>query len=146
MGISLLVYVSPGFAQDPLQAHKALLQEAREWIASGQGNIAYNKLLPLETTLAGHAEFDTLFGQAALQANEPSIAAFAFERCLSVQPANGLCRLGIARAHLELHEATSARQELTLLQQAKPPAAVQKTIEIGRASCRERVYIQVEAA
>lgn len=129
MSISLLVYVSPGFAQDPLQAHKALLQEAREWITSGQGNIAYNKLLPLEAALAGHAEFDALFGQAALQANEPSIAAFAFERCLSVQPSNGLCRLGIARAHLELHEATRARQELTLLQQAQPPAAIQETID-----------------
>jgi len=129
VGTSLLVYASPGFAQDPLETHAVVLQEAGAWIASGQGNIAYNKLRSLEARLAGHVKFDTLFGQAALQANEPSIAAFAFERCLSVEPDNGICRLGVARAHLELSEASRARNELSILQQSKPPAAVQKTID-----------------
>lgn len=109
-------------------AHQTELKKASEWISAGRGAVAYELLAPLETDLAGVIEFDVLYGQASLQANQPSHAAFAFERCLAVQPDNGICRLGIAKAHIDLQEVASAQSELNILQQAEPPEPVQKII------------------
>ena len=83
---------------------------------------------PLETQLAGHRDFDYLYGQTALQAQQATVAALAFERCLAVNPRDGLCRLGMARAHIALQEESRARQEIHYLQQSNPPKAVQQAI------------------
>src|SRR5690625_1386085 len=74
--------------------HAATWRKAQEWLQSGQPKTAYELLAPLEDELAGSIEFDLLFGQAALNADRPSVAAFAFERCLAIDPMHGLCRLG----------------------------------------------------
>lgn len=108
--------------------HGSAVQQARDWLNQGQGKTAYELLAPLEPELAGDVEFDVLFGQAALQADRPSEAAFAFERCLAVQSANGTCRLGIARAHISLQEVASARAELATLSAASPSTQVQEVI------------------
>ena len=110
------------------ETNQAILTEAREWLDKGQGKTAYQLLSPLETQMAGQPQFDYLLGLSALAVNEPSQAAFAFERCLAFEPRNGLCRLGMARAHLELAEQDSARAELDLVSQSSPPEPVQKAV------------------
>lgn len=111
-----------------MSVHGATLKQAHDWLQQGQAKTAYNMLAPLEPELAGQTEFDWLFGQAALHSDRPSEAAFAFERCLAIDPSNGLCRLGIARAHISLQEVASARDELDILSQASPPSQVQDVI------------------
>lgn len=108
--------------------HDATLRKAHDWLQQGQAKTAYSMLAPLESELAGQTEFDWLFGQAALNSDRPSEAAFAFERCLAMDSTNGLCRLGIARAHISLQEVASARDELEILSQASPPSQVQDVI------------------
>src|SRR5690625_7038505 len=65
-------------------AHDATLSKAHEWLQQGQAKTAYDLLAPLEPELAGIPSYDWLFGQAALNSDRPSEAAFAFERCLAV--------------------------------------------------------------
>lgn len=108
--------------------HAAILSKARDWLQHGQAKTAYGLLAPLESELAGQPHFDWLFGQAALHSDRPSEAAFAFERCLSVDSANGLCRLGMARAHISLQEVARAKDELAILSQASPPTQIQEVI------------------
>src|SRR5690625_4196531 len=108
--------------------HSNTLRTAQQWLEQGHATTAYHLLAPLEADLAGVTQFDWLFGQAALHSDRPSEAAFAFERCLATDPTNGLCRLGMARSHIALQEIASARDELEILSQASPPAAVQDVI------------------
>lgn len=133
--------------------HGDTLRQAQQWLEQGQAKTAYNLLSPLEAELAGLTAFDWLFGQAALHSDRPSEAAFAFERCLAVDPTNGLCRLGIARAHIALNEVASAQDELAILSQASPPDAVQDVIrdymaqlsgtEVANQDTRLTSYIQL---
>ncbi len=137
------------------QRHQATLERAHDWLDHGQGKAAYDLLQPLLPELSGLVVYDTLFGHAAIQADEPSQAAFAFERCLASQPENGTCRLGMARAHMDLQEVASARQELNALSSAGAPEHVQEVIEdyVNRLSGVEAVntdtrltsYIEVGA-
>lgn len=126
--IAVLFNMQSASAQELTQNQTNALKEASEWLSAGQGKTAYIKLAPLESNMAGIPEFDVLYGQSALQADEPSVAAFAFERCLSIQPLNGVCRLGMARSHIALQESSSARNELSVLQQSSPPDQVQQVI------------------
>jgi opacity protein-like surface antigen len=105
-----------------------ILARAQEWLRSGQGRAAYATLEPREKALAGLPQYDYLLGESALAAGEPTRSAFAFERCLSVEPMNGACRLGMARAHMSLSEVAGARQELTTIAQSAPPPEVQKVV------------------
>lgn len=142
--------VHPGAAAS---AHGDILRQAQQWLEQGQAKTAYGLLAPLEAELAGSMSFDWLFGQAALHSGRPSEAAFAFERCLAVDPMNGLCRLGIARAHISLQEVASAQDELTMLSQSSPPDAVKSVIadymaqlsgtEVADQDTRLTSYIQI---
>lgn len=118
----------PVGAMPPDQDDTELMARAQEWLEQGRARTAYSMLESREHVLAGEPSYDKLLGLAALAANEPSRAAFAFERCLAVQADHGVCRLGMARAHIALSEAASARQELTLIAATSPPAPVQKAV------------------
>ncbi|MBV6273242.1 DUF560 domain-containing protein [Alcaligenaceae bacterium CGII-47] len=133
--------------------HHDTLGKAQDWLNSGQARTAYGILLPLLGELAGQPSYDYLLGQAALGSGEATHAAFAFERCLSVQPQNGLCRLGMARAHMALSETESARLELHTLAQSAPPTQLANAItdyldeltgtESGHDDTRLRAYVQL---
>lgn len=127
-GLGLIPATSAATMPAGSSAHDSTLRKAQEWLEQGQAKTAYDMLAPLESDLAGAVLFDWLFGQAALNSDRPSEAAFAFERCLAVDPMNGLCRLGIARAHISLQEVASAQDELDILSQASPPEPVQDVI------------------
>lgn len=136
-----------------LQTHQDALAQARDWLNAGQAGTAHRILLPLQDDLSGEPSYDFLFGQASLGTGHGTQAAFAFERCLSVQPDNGLCRLGMARAHMALTETDSARLELDTLAQSAPPVQLASVItdyldeltgtESGHDDTRLRSYVQL---
>lgn len=109
------------------QNDEAHLDQARSLLKSGQAKEALAQLTPLENRLAGEPAFDTLLGRAALAAGEPSTAAFAFERCMAVDPQAVTCRLGMSKAHIALHDPGNARATLHPLR-AHPDTEVQRTV------------------
>src|SRR5690554_2841727 len=111
------------------EQYQQQLSAVQSQLHSGQGQTAYNALLSLEDQLAGYPSFDLLFGQSALMAGEGTRALIAFERCLTISPKMGDCRLGLAQAHLSLGEVQSAKEELTYIQKSAPPDAVAKVVE-----------------
>lgn len=133
--------------------HQASLTRAQEWLDVGQAQAAYDLLLPLEGDLAGEPVYDYLYGQSALGVGQNTRAAFAFERCLSINSMNGLCRLGMARAHMALTEVDSARMELRTLAQSGAPTEVNSIVtdyldeltgtESGHEDSRLRSYVQL---
>lgn len=121
--------ILPAMAADALQDNQRVLEQANTDLANGDAASAYKRLLPLEDRLAGEPRFDYLFGQAALGVHQDTRAAMAFDRCLAVQPRNGDCRLGMAQAHMQLHEQQSARNELETIQASRPPEKVARVVE-----------------
>lgn len=106
-----------------------IIGQGAEQLRAGQGAQAYRDLLPHVAWLAGRPDFDQVFGQAALVADQPTQAAFAFERCLAVNPRDGLCRLGMLRAHMMLAEVQAARNEIDIIAQSAPPPEVQAILD-----------------
>ena len=106
----------------------AVLKQADQLLAQQQPKAAYDLLAPLEDDRAGQPDYDYLLGLSALESGNAAQAAFAFERCLTVDPKNGPCRVQMARTHLALGENKSARQELDTIQQYNPPPEVQKMV------------------
>lgn len=117
-----------------------LLAQADQLIGQGQAQAAFDLLAPLEDERAGDPDYDYLLGLAALDTGRGGIAAFAFERCLAVDPKNGPCRVQMARTHLALGENASAREELETVQSSRPPQEVSDMVTrfLGALSQRER--------
>ena len=128
------------------EQYQQQLSAAQSQLHSGQGQTAYNALLPLEDQLAGYPSFDLLFGQSALMAGEGTRALMAFERCLTISPKMGDCRLGLAQAQMRLGETQSAKEELTYIQQSAPPEAVANIVEqyLGELSGQKRRSSQLK--
>lgn len=125
VGIALLGWTIVGatYAADDAVLQHAM-QQAQQKMHEGRSDQAYAILAPYEYTQAGQVGFDYLFGQVAAAASHPSQAAFAFERCLAVDPQQGECRLGMIHAHLMLNELDSAGKEITLVSESSPPKEV----------------------
>lgn len=105
------------------------LMQASQKVQQGNNQAAYQTLLPLESELAGNPEYDRALGQAALGAKHPTHALMAFDRCLAVMPKNGLCRLGVAQAHIMLDEKQSAETQLNIIKRSAPPQQVAEAVE-----------------
>lgn len=118
-------------AAAPLAASAAIdatITQAQQLLRQKQAQAAYDLLAPLEDERAGDPDYDYVYGLAALESGKPGVAAFAFERCLAVDPRNGPCRVLMARTHIAMGEHKSARQELETVQGAQPPAEVQELV------------------
>lgn len=116
-----LAMATPVSADEVLQKAEALIKE--------QQNIqAYDLLTPLEDERAGDPNYDYLLGMAFLGVGEPTRAAFAFERCLDVEPNNGPCRVQMARTHIVLGETPNARNELQTIKDYNPPPEVENLV------------------
>lgn len=129
-----------------------LLAQADQLLARGQAQAAFDLLAPLEDERAGNPDYDYLLGLAALETGQGGIAAFAFERCLAVDPKNGPCRVQMARTHLALGENGSARIELETVKASAPPREVDElvsrylgTVARREAGERRRVAAHVQA-
>jgi tetratricopeptide (TPR) repeat protein len=116
-----IVLATSAYADDVLQQAESLINQ--------QQNVqAYDLLAPLEDKRAGDPNYDYLLGLILLNVGEPSRAAFAFERCLDVEPDNGPCRVQMARTHIALGETPNARQELQTIKDYNPPPQVQNLV------------------
>ncbi len=116
-----VVAATPVFADDVLQRAEALINLQR-------ASQAYDILAPLEDDRAGQPQYDYLLGLSLLEMGEAHNAIFAFERCLSVEPKNGPCRVQMARSHLALGETPNARAELATISDYNPPPEVQQLV------------------
>ena len=116
-----VVITTPLYADDVLQRAETLLNQK-------QNIQAYDLLTPLEDQRAGDPNYDYLLGLAFLGTGEPSRAAFAFERCLEVEPNNGPCRVQMARTHITLGETPNARNELQTIKDYNPPPEVENLV------------------
>ncbi|HNL36030.1 MAG TPA: tetratricopeptide repeat protein, partial [Agitococcus sp.] len=105
-------------------ASEDILNRADALIRLQSPEQAYELLAPLEDELAGTPQFDYLLGLSLLEQNKPQNAIFAFERCLTVEPTNGPCRVQMARTHLALGEASNARAEFEIINEYNPPAEI----------------------
>lgn len=105
-----------------------VLNQAESLLAQHQSEAALRLLTPLEDERAGDPAYDYLLGLAYLEQQEPTLAAFAFERCLGSDPKNGPCRVQMARTHMAMGETANARTELENIQAYKPPPAVQALV------------------
>ncbi len=106
----------------------ALLQQAEQLLGQQRAQEAWILLSPLEDDRGGEPDFDLLLGRAALATGHHTEAAFAFERCLAIDPKNGPCRMQMAQAHMLLGETDSARLELNTIQEYSPPPEVQSLV------------------
>lgn len=129
-----------GLGLSGLAQADATLQQADQLLNQRQPESAWKLLSPLEDDRGGDPAFDYLLGRAALESGRATEAAFAFERCLAVNPKDGPCRVHMARAHLAMGELSSARSELETIQASEPPAEVQGLVAqyLGALGSRER--------
>ena len=121
--LGLVAWVFPVLAQD------ALLDDARSRLAVGDAVGAYALLSPAEEERAGEPDFDYLLGIAALDSGQATLAVFALERVVSVQPDNVLARAELARAYTTLREFESARDELNIVRSSSVPDEAKAQVE-----------------
>lgn len=110
-------------------SRQKLLQDADKLIKSGNAAEAYALLEPEESKRAGDPDYDYLLGIAALDSGKPTLAIFALERVLAVQPKHLQARAEIARAYFATGEKVAAKKEFESVQSQNPPKEVNATIQ-----------------
>jgi tetratricopeptide (TPR) repeat protein len=110
-------------------ADDATLNEAREFIKSGNHKAAYELLLPLESERSGDVQYDMLLGVAAIEGGENSRGIFALERVLAQEPNNIEARALIAKGYYKAGEAENAKSEFNNVLSQNPSAEITKLIE-----------------
>lgn len=134
VGCAVLVLAAGiGHAQQlpDLKAAEAALQQ-------GRGAAAYRALEPFEAQYAGDAEFDYLFGIAALDAGLADKATLALERVVILKPSFLAARLDLARAYFALGDLDLARIEFETLRRENPPPVALAAIESYLSMIAER--------
>lgn len=110
-------------------SRQKLLQDADKLIKSGMAAEAYALLEPEQSIRAGDPDYDYLLGIAALDSGKPTLAIFALERVLAVQPKHLQARAEIARAYFASGEKVAAKKEFESVQSQNPPKEVNATIQ-----------------
>lgn len=106
-----------------------LLDQAQGLMDQKQSQAAYELLTKELTNRAGTENFDLLLGIAALDSGHPTMAVFAFERVLDVNPNNARARAELGRAYFEMNENEAAREEFNRVKGQAVPAEVGTTID-----------------
>ncbi|GAB6042977.1 surface lipoprotein assembly modifier [Endothiovibrio diazotrophicus] len=119
-------------------ASPELLSQARELMAAGQADAAYQLLVAEEATRAGELEFDYLLGIAALDAGHPEMATLSLERVLAVNPRHAGARLDLGRAWFAMGDLDRAETELRAVQGLNPPAAASRAVTRYLAAIEQR--------
>jgi tetratricopeptide (TPR) repeat protein len=107
---------------------ESILTQGHQLVASQQMQQAYELLAPHEFELAGNADYDYLYGTAALDTGHADLAIFALERVLDERPSFAGARLELARAYYEVGDNESARYQFDYLQAQNPPPNVKAAI------------------
>lgn len=108
---------------------QSLTEQAAAHIEAGRYAAAYQMLSPQESERAGDPQFDLLLGISALETGRHTLAVFALERVLAVQPDNARARAEIGRAYLALGESVGARRELEAVRNQNVPPEVARSID-----------------
>jgi tetratricopeptide (TPR) repeat protein len=106
-----------------------LLDRAQGLMDQKQHQAAYELLIKELPNRAGAENFDLLLGIAALDSGHPTVAVFAFERVLDVNPNNARARAELGRAYFEMNENEAAREEFNIVKGQAIPAEVGTTID-----------------
>lgn len=110
------------------------MQQATRLLNKGNAQAAYDILSPLESHYSFDANYNYLFGLAALKTQHFSQARNAFERTLLLQPKNAGAYLDLAITEIELSNFTEARRLLREVKQRfNPPAGINRVIEAYQA-------------
>lgn len=118
-------------------AASAELQRARQMLAEGRYQDAYELLQPIEAAERGDAAFNLLLGEAALRTQRPEHAQALFRQALALQPQSIDAHLGLGRAYLALGDYASADIEFeTVLRFDDLPADLRLRAEIYAESAR----------
>lgn len=111
----------PAFADADLDLARALLGE-------GRASEAYERLAPMEFARSGDADFDYVFGLAALASGRPGLATLVFERVIAVDPNYAAAHLDMGRAYYALGDLERAEQSFTVVRALNPPPEALATI------------------
>jgi tetratricopeptide (TPR) repeat protein len=113
------------------------LPQARQLIADGRYQQAYELLQPLQDSSQGDAAFNLLLGEAALRTQRAELAKQSFERSLAAQPDAVDAHLGLGRAYLALGDYARAKIEFeTVLRFEDLPDDLQLQVEIYAEAAR----------
>lgn len=107
------------------------IARAREYVAEGNYQGAYDLLAPFAADHTGDAEFNALLGEAALRTNRAEEAVAFFRHSLVANPDSKLAHLGLARAYLAQGNYAAAKIEFeTVLRFDDLPADLHQQVEI----------------
>ena len=126
--ILAFVYQLQLFAAD----NELLISEMDNLITSGQYEAALDLGDDNLEFWEGDAEFDYLYGLAALEAGSPNEAVFALERVAATSTdgmLRELARLELARAYFVTNNLSAAENIFTQVLENNPPANVQQNIQ-----------------
>ena len=112
--------------------------QLRSLLEAGQATQAYQLALPHLAEQEGNADFDFLYGQAAIDAGKVNEGIYALERVLFANPQHLRARLELARGYFLVGEDRSARREFERVLATNPPAAVKDKINYFLAAIRLR--------
>ncbi len=129
MNKPLLILLAVTVLMVSAHADESALAAAQKMLDEGNAAAAYDMLKPLENDLAGDANFDYLFGLAALDSGNKLDAVFALERVVDLNPTHGPARAELARAYLALGETDDAQTEFEKVQAMDVPPEALQTIE-----------------
>lgn len=117
--------------QTTAMAAAAELQRARQLVADGRYQEAYDLLAPLEAAEKSDADFNLLLGESALRMQRPDRAKALFAQALALQSGSVEAHLGLGRAYLALGDYASADIEFeTVLRFDDLPADLRMRAEI----------------
>ncbi len=125
---ALLLSVLLGTLRPVYGAEPGPIAQAEALLAAGKTQAVYDLLSPLEFEYSGDPKFDLMFGYAALESGNASVASLAFERVLALEPNNPEARLHLARAYVVLNDPDSAKREFETLLAANPTQSIRATI------------------
>ena len=107
---AVLVAASMGTALPALAAEPDLAR-ARQLMAEGKYQGAYELLLPFEPAKVADPDFNRLMGEVALKAGRAEQAVQFFERSLTASPGSVEAHLGLGRAFMALGDYARAKIE-----------------------------------
>lgn len=132
LNLTMLGLLVPGAAR----AANPVQDEAAKLIESGKAEAAY-QLLDGHLGPDADAEFDYLYGIAALDAGRAGVAVFAFERVLAAKPDHVYARAELGRALLQLGEYEDAVAQFRRVRELGAPVEVTQRLDAYEAELRE---------
>jgi len=121
--------LSPWLFGAPEASHEQLLQQAKEFLRSGNAQAAFDLLVPREVELAGTDTYDYLYGVSALDSQHPGEAIFSLRRLVASSPDFAGARMELARAYFDIGDNELAKAEFERVMAENPPPNVVAAVQ-----------------